>query len=1081
MKRVDLLSLLKVYKGEGVKVSLLFTLGVLLQFGTTVGLVLSDALFLSRLGSEKLPYLFIFFPGVMLFVVLLFSYLLSYFKVHNLFYIIFILMGGLSTFFGVYLNLVDSETSIFLLKIYSYACMVLTYTIYWSFIDDYFSILDAKRLYPFFSGALTLGAIFGGCLVLFLGEFFSPSTFLFFWSFLCGISIVWLRFCLKKTEALEIEIPYSTFTSDVKEAYSYASKTPFFYIINVVLLLTVVTSAICEYKYSSIFSKEYTEEELVPLIGMLFAISNSFTLIINFFVFGRLISNIGISNMILIQPIVYFITFVIFLLEGGLFSAFVGFFAYHAIMVSIDYNNWNFLFNAFPGRFKKMIRSFSENLIDPFATAIAGVLLLIAASFLSEDKLTVAALCIVTFFTFIVLLLRSEYLRAMITTLKDGALSFSRDARIFGGKNFNLPEQDLEILNSALLSGNLKTFRLSFYALIEHDPINATLLLLSSLKTMDLKFQKRMGDMFSFILKYKKGVLSRYVLEWLQSNEQKDIDISPALFEELAAAGFLDARNMPDLGNTDIIEEKRIIFLTLWNSWNINDTSRSFKILEQMFNSKDEIFISSAVSLIGKMGYVKYAYFILPYLRNESRMVRTATIASISNLLSEDTEYLIIGLIKVLEKGDLNERLDILKALFRLKDASFLPSLLKVSDSFSSFERRRVLEIINNLGDQSVPILITIFSDESETYVVRVLVARALGNISITQYQSSFTEVVYEELVNAYEVLYTSTLLDPIKDRGESFFVLYSFYNNIFGIIIDFILQIIAIAGQLPDLELVSRSLSSSSVKERSNAIETLEQGVSHKIFKFLLPLIDGRSVAEQLAFFWDYIRKYKVKSSFSKESGLFEVIQRSLASSFPLENSIALGVYWELSGMDGLSSLEKRDLNKDSLLYKEVYLSILERSRGETTSRINIIDRLYAMLQVPIFARIGVLKFQSIAQNLEDITYQKGESIFEEGEDSTFFHVLLSGNVNFESTIIHSSVAHMLFSEIIHTIGFYDCFRKTKYSATCIASTEVRLLKISKKILLHTSLSDSKVAWELVKEVKSDSELLDLLTISSE
>jgi hypothetical protein len=58
--------LFRVHKGEGLKVLHFAILGALLQAGVAIGISTADTLFLTNIGSSKLPEIYMIMPWVML-------------------------------------------------------------------------------------------------------------------------------------------------------------------------------------------------------------------------------------------------------------------------------------------------------------------------------------------------------------------------------------------------------------------------------------------------------------------------------------------------------------------------------------------------------------------------------------------------------------------------------------------------------------------------------------------------------------------------------------------------------------------------------------------------------------------------------------------------------------------------------------------------------------------------------------------------------------------------------------------------------------------------------------------------------
>src|SRR5690606_2760969 len=127
-----------------------------------------------------------------------------------------------------------------------------------------------------------------------------------------------------------------------------------------------------------------------------------------------------------VTPVAFLLGFTYLLVDPGFGSAVVAFLVVQSVFESIDLNNQNFLYNAFPAHLKKQIRTMFEGLGEPIATAVGGALLLLAASRFSPAQLSTMGVAIAAMVLLVVLLLRGGYLRSMVHNLKESWLDLSQ-------------------------------------------------------------------------------------------------------------------------------------------------------------------------------------------------------------------------------------------------------------------------------------------------------------------------------------------------------------------------------------------------------------------------------------------------------------------------------------------------------------------------------------------------------------------------------------------------------------------------------------------------------------------------------
>ena len=175
--------LFQVLPDEGGKVLVFALLAGLLQAGVAIGMVAADSLFLAGLGIEMLPLVFIFMPVVMLVYAPLYSLLVAGLGVRALFRLTLtaLVIGGLAFGFGGE-RFGDQTWFLFAAKFYAGLWFIALYTLFWNFADDYFSILDGKRLYGLIAAGSAAGSMIGGGLVSGLTGLVPATKLFLVWS-----------------------------------------------------------------------------------------------------------------------------------------------------------------------------------------------------------------------------------------------------------------------------------------------------------------------------------------------------------------------------------------------------------------------------------------------------------------------------------------------------------------------------------------------------------------------------------------------------------------------------------------------------------------------------------------------------------------------------------------------------------------------------------------------------------------------------------------------------------------------------------------------------------------------------------
>jgi len=1072
-------SIFKIHKGEGGKVLLFALLATIIQAGVALGLSTADTLFLTNVGAEKLPIVYIFMPVIMFFLTPVFSYLTSRLGIDRLFNIVLSILVACGFIFFLLLYTVKGATGIrwvsYVVKFYASLWLIYLYTLYWNFIDGYFDILDAKRLFSFFSGGMSVGVIFGGSLVTLLISFLKVEQLFIVWSVLALVTfplVFLIRRRYKKIEVEEEEEESGFFEQTKRIAVTCKNSR---YVITLILLafgMLFLTTA-CEFQYLGIFSdfektstvfsnaegntiKEFfgkpgSPEELASLFGKLFAVVNVFNLIVNLFLFSRIIAFFGVRNTTLVQPIIYLITFAFLRINNGYEAALLGFWAYQGIQTSIDFNNQNFILNAVPSEIKKEIRTFMEGLFEPLAISIAGLFVLIGISQLKLGQQNISTIGIwVSVFTLIVVLfLRRDYVIAMMANLKKEWLDFSKpDEEILKG----LDSDELQTLAESTKDGDKETAYSAIRILWLNDKgmsLDAILTLLSRVPEEEGKFFK---PLFAEILKGEDDEVIREVLQWLESG---DVSPGPSLIEELGSHSLIQPQTLSPMFKSPNPDERAAAAITLWNSWNLGNSLQAMEMVGNLLKG-DDMEVIAAIRVLGKMEQERFSHLLVPYLNNPLSEIRRETLTAIRQLVNQNSSRLLPYILRAIENGGSEERITGMDALTEIADSRCIIPLLSISESFTHFERRKAAQVILSLGQRSVPTIVSVFREPRYPYVARSIAARSLGKLLFPQFEVLFPEVIHTEIERAYRFLYYHKVLEQSDVSSPGIFVLSRFYRDFQRIIIESVLEILTIGGRLPDYELISSSLNSPNVKLRGNAIETIEQACTRKVFKILLPLVDSRSLEDKVRFY--------TKNFSYEELTTEEIVSNALESPFALECSAAAQAMYDVQGANSLETLRKKLSQSSTPLFKDTvnFLffkesnAILERSEGAET-RLNIVEKIYYLSEAEFFKPFGTLELQAIAGGSTEAFYQTGANVYKRGDASDSLFLLLDGAVRLQGD------TESLTKNPKETFGENSLFGEVSRTEDAIAES-LKVLVFHKERILSAAEVYPKIALGLLE-----------------
>lgn len=187
---------------------------------------------------------------------------------------------------------------------------------------------------------------------------------------------------------------------------------------------------------------------------------------------------------------------------------------------------------------------------------------------------------------------------------------------------------------------------------------------------------------------------------------------------------------------------------------------------------------------------------------------------------------------------DRAERQAALALLGRIGDSQSIPDMLAATRRLAPRDCRAMASLLAGLGETAIPRLIGALRDPAQSYRLRSVAARALAELSYAQFSAQLDRLVHQELREAGHLLAGADGLAAAAKSCPALALLVRAQRERVAASIDFVLELLALAGQLPDFDLLIVSLHSANAKVRGNAVEAIESGVAHATFRLLGPLL---------------------------------------------------------------------------------------------------------------------------------------------------------------------------------------------------------------------------------------------------
>lgn len=857
--------LFNIYPGEEKNAFLFACLGFLWALGVTSGLKFADALFLIHVGAHSLPTVYISASCCLIAISTFLLYAFHVFSTHRIF--LSVISVGITFYAFAYFCLLmgygtDTKWLWYAMRIFGTIMFAVTLTSYWTFIDQYYHLQDAKRLYSLFSSMIFLGVATTGLLMK-SGLIDVEQLTLVIMSLLL-LTAYWITKIVKQLRTVrdenDQEGSHGTAFESVMFMFRSIKASRFTQLIMVRNFLIYLLLVITEYNYLSSFGHHFdpqitsqtgTEEhaQLTLFLGQWLAVVSVNNLIFGLLIYSRLVRRFGITGLMLVTPLILLFTFTGWQFSDSLLFPILGLFVVEGTLYVIDDSNFNLLLNAVPSKLKYKIRVTIESFFEPFGMLTSA--LLISYSPLDSRQL---GLILALFLLSVSLLLRQGYLKAIYLNLSENAIHFQRTIKGWFASMGNRDHDSAEHRLLAILKqGDEKSQVLALEGLIcldEEALLNKVLKLsdrfapAAKLKFLDLLGQSSLAATSQILDKLH---------EW--SCDEGDATLKSAIQFYLARLGLLHPEKaVVDLRDCKDLVLKGAAILAMKSSWaNLSVATATLhrtlaaQQLQELLESTDSEEICMGLTILGLDPSAHDVEILLPFLRHPTRAVARTAAASIARIADKSViRYAGILIARLTTSSDNEFRLSCLKALGKMGDSSIVKEIISNSVHFRPNERRLTETVISRMGLRTVPTLLAITKDTAMPDRCRVLAGKILGRLALPQLRANLCDLINVEIERArFYFFHYHTIQQKYPDIN--LYVLKDALLSGFHSVLDFIIQLLGVAGEIEDCELLSRSLRSRNPKVRSQVVEALEKTCETKIFRILQPLVSDSPVDEKI------------------------------------------------------------------------------------------------------------------------------------------------------------------------------------------------------------------------------------------
>ncbi len=919
------------FPGEEKSAGLFALLAFLWAVAVTSGLKFADALFLIHIGSDMLPLAYSISAGCMILIASLLIYGFHHFEAHKIF-ISALLMGVLFYSFAFvafsYKIGLNSDWMWYLLRVFGSINFAVIVTCFWTFLDQYFHLQDAKRLFSLFSSMIFLGIATTGFIMLMGLIEFQTLSLLIAITLSCTILLILnIQRTLKPVydeSAFDHDTgSYSDSISSFIQSILSSKFTLLLMCSNILIYLLLVTT---EYNYFATFSETFHQSDVVIgdeadakltlFLGKALACVSVTNLLFGLFFYSRLLRRFGIQSLLPITPVLLIITYVGWQIGPPLYFALLGYFVVEGTLYVIDDSNFNLLLNAVPTRLKNKIRICIESFFEPIGTMLSALLL--SLNLIDSKLLGLLLACLLLV---VVWFLKANYLKAIYKNLSNNAIPFGKKAfqwlQSFNKKDRKSSESRLLAI---LRQGDPLSKQFAMECLTEMEDRSILQKLIYEIDDLDLEqkvhFMRLMADTD---LQQDIRVIE-LAQKWM--HETNDPLFLSELYWFLSKQGLIHPDQMVAELKSPHIKTRAAAILSLKIANADLDPEEVWKNkvkaadeIHLLLNDEDPYARIMGLKILSMDAAQSDIEIALSYLNEEKDEVVRQASKTISKIADQKSvKYAPRIAQAIIEIDDKQARLNLIEALRQIGDTSIIEPLITESTHLRPQEKRNLEEMIASMGLKNIPLLISLLRDQTLPHNCRLIAGKVLGRIAVFQLRAQLETILKPEIERAFFYFYhyhTVQKRNPDLDLSLMEDALRSGYFSV----LDFIIQVLGVAGELEDCELLSRSMRSQNLKLRSQVVETLEKTSEPKIFRLLKPLLEEAPVEIKLL---NYVRLGGKPLNFSE---LLFKMERSPS----LGDEIVAYTYMQKLNIGGWKTALKKHMTSSEPIFKHFAFELLD------------------------------------------------------------------------------------------------------------------------------------------------------------
>lgn len=1047
---------LLVKKGEEKKLFLFLLMFLVIIMGVEMGSGVSMALFLTNVGADKLPIMFMIAAVLNFGVVVSYMYVSSSKNNTTLFYM---LIGGAAVILLpariFYPHFPAAMSYVFYIVFeFLFSSINLHFTTY---LSDYFDTRESKRLFPIIFCGSRLGGILGGLVLTFFSPVVGSVNIIIIWiATLAGaaglLGIISRRFPSQVFDYEKSSKESTMFFRHIKSGVKLLRGSLLLKSLAAGLFLLGSLSLVIKFLYSNVFLQTFPQQnQLTAFYGIYIIVANVLGLILQLTLVNRLIDSLGLGASNTLYAVSFASGFLVLVLHYDFISALWARFSDEQLESVLQDPVEGLFFNAVPDHERARAKAISSGMIKPLSEITGSIILQSVKGFLNAKAIAFMGLLMAGLYIVVSQLQNKGYVEGLMKMVRDKTLNLDDLENLRWEK---ASKKDLEELYKMASSEDVSISQSAVTLLLNLDEeIDFSRMAGSFFQWKPETQEEFLRDYFRRRTDFDEALLEKALVECSSNVKQVVIEYFIEVRFGRAAdiiKSFLHQQDDLELQNIAV----RYLVITEFPG-----KEEARELLKKRMESGEKEVILANLAVIRELYDEVHLEYLKKMIMDKRRVVRVEavnTLAEIYHPRDKDHPEILKLVDRLISTGAYHETRAAVKILGKRAGAGEKQTLVGLLENPMGILREQIIETLVRNYPEDFEDYLELLESPTQSLTLKENLIFLIQKLTRKHapYRERLMGILKGLVGNYFECIQEQ---DTLQKMGleESFMIelilrsktqLRMMILNLLGILLH---QKVLIS--------IEKALITRNPRLISNALELFENLWEKKQTKHLVSLIYPADFQEEL----DAAKEFTGREPPSFTS----LMEKYLDPKRPRWNICAALMLIKDDGRYEIDSDTTLFLDHPDPLVQEITRTIHEKEakEGRPAQMLTTIEKVIYLKSAPLFKSLKMDELKVIADICREKVYSDGEIIIEKGDVGFTMFIIADGEVEiFLPGSPHTTLVILKKSDFFGEMALFGT--DVRSASAKAVSSAVKLLCIDRDHFLNLIYEKPDISVEIIK-----------------